>query len=85
MKKRVKISELKAHLSEYVRHVRRGYTVEVTDRDSPVARLVPYEQRGSGLVVQPAQGSMRDLKLPKLRWKTNIDVVALIREDRDSR
>ena len=84
MKKRVRISELKAHLSEYLRHVRRGHTVEVLDRETPVAKLVPYEQRASGLTVRPAQGRMRDLKLPR-RLKTKIDVVALLREDRDTR
>jgi len=85
MKKRVKISELKAHLSEYLRHVRRGHTVEVTDRDTPVAKLVPYEERPSGLVVRPALGRFGDLELPRLRWKLKTDVVALIREDRDAR
>jgi len=84
MKKRVKISELKAHLSEYLRHVRKGHTVEVLDRETPVARLVPFEERASGLVVRPAQGRMKDLKLPP-PLKTKIDIVALLREDRDTR
>jgi len=84
MKKRVKISELKAHLSEYLRHVRRGHTVEVLDRDTPVARVVPFEERPSGLVVRPALARMRDFKLPR-PLKLNVDVVALLREDRDAR
>ncbi len=84
MKKRVKISELKAHLSEYLRHVRRGHTVEVMDRDTPVARVVPFEERSSGLVVRPAIGRMRDLKIPRGR-KIKTDIVALLREDRDAR
>ncbi|HEX9501299.1 MAG TPA: type II toxin-antitoxin system prevent-host-death family antitoxin [Thermoanaerobaculia bacterium] len=84
MKKRVKISELKAHLSKYLRHVRRGHTVEIMDRDTPVARVVPYEERPSGLVVRPAIGRMRDLKIPRGR-KIKTDIVALIREDRDAR
>ncbi len=84
MKKRVKISELKAHLSKYLRHVRRGHTVEVMDRDTPVARVVPYEERPSGLVLRPAIGRMRDLKIPRGR-KIKTDIVALIREDRDAR
>ncbi len=84
MKKRVKISELKAHLSEYLRHVRKGHTVVVLDRETPVARLVPLEERASGLVVRPAQGRMKDLKLPP-PLKTKIDIVALLREDRDTR
>ena len=84
MKKRVKISELKANLSKYLHHVRRGHTVEVMDRDTPVARVVPYEERPSGLVVRPATGKMSDLELPRpLKLKTDID--ALLREDRDAR
>lgn len=38
----VRIAELKAHLSEHLRSVRNGDTVTVLDRDTPVARLVPY-------------------------------------------
>ena len=37
----VSISELKANLSRYLREVRRGGEVQVLDRGSPVARLVP--------------------------------------------
>ncbi len=84
MKKRVKISELKAHLSQYLRHVRRGHTVEVLDRDTPVAKLVPFEERSSGLVVRPGRGRMQDVKFPP-PLKTSVDVVALLREDRDAR
>jgi prevent-host-death family protein len=81
----MKISELKAHLSEYLRHVRRRHTVEVTDRDTPVARVVPYEERPSGLVVRPATGKMSDLELPRPLKKLKTDIDALLREDRDAR
>ena len=37
----VSISELKANLSRYVRQVRRGGEIQVLDRGTPVARLVP--------------------------------------------
>ena len=37
----VSISELKANLSRYVREVRRGGEIQVLDRGTPVARLVP--------------------------------------------
>jgi prevent-host-death family protein len=36
------VSHLKAHLSEELRHVQAGEELVVTDRDRPVARLVPY-------------------------------------------
>ena len=84
MKKRVKISELKAHLSEYLRHVRRGHTVEVMDRETPVAKIVPAEAIARGLVVRRGKGRMQDVKLPPALDR-KIDVVALLREDRDAR
>jgi prevent-host-death family protein len=36
-----KISELKNRLSYYLRRVRRGETIDVFDRNVPIARLVP--------------------------------------------
>jgi prevent-host-death family protein len=36
----VSVSELKAHLSKYLRDVRRGGEVQVLDRGRPVARLI---------------------------------------------
>jgi len=98
--KRVKVFGLKAYLSEYLRRVHKGrgllqallnvrrglgHTVEVLDREAPVARLAPLEERSSGLTVRPAVGRFRDLKLPRRRWRIHADVVALIREDRDAR
>jgi prevent-host-death family protein len=37
--KTVSVSELKAHLSRYLREVRRGGEVQILDRGVPVARL----------------------------------------------
>ena len=37
----VSISDLKANLSHYLREVRRGGEVQVLDRGTPVARMVP--------------------------------------------
>lgn len=41
------VSELKAHLSRYLREVRRGGEVQVLDRGMPVARLVGVGDNGS--------------------------------------
>ena len=38
--KKVKIGELRNHLSRYLEHVRAGGEVLVLDRDRPVARIV---------------------------------------------
>ncbi len=40
----VGILELKAHLSKYLRRVREGYSVLITDRGKPIGRAVPAEQ-----------------------------------------
>ena len=40
----VGIRELKSRLSEYLRRVRAGETVVITDRGQPVGRIVPIAQ-----------------------------------------
>jgi prevent-host-death family protein len=40
-----RIAELKARLSEYLRAVRRGETIGVLDRETPVAQIVPIRDR----------------------------------------
>ncbi|MDE0249292.1 MAG: type II toxin-antitoxin system prevent-host-death family antitoxin [Gammaproteobacteria bacterium] len=60
----VSISELQANLSRYVREVRRGGEVQVLDRGTPVARLIPITTDGDGIrerlisegVVRPGRG-----------------------------
>jgi prevent-host-death family protein len=39
------ISELKAHLSDYLKQVKSGNEVLVTDRGKPVARIVPISNK----------------------------------------
>ncbi len=41
IKKEVRIAELKAHLSEYVRAAQAGQEVIIKDRNTPIARLTP--------------------------------------------
>jgi prevent-host-death family protein len=51
------IADLKAHLSHYLRAVRRGAQIVVLDRDTPVARIVPYSASGRGLTIRkPSAG-----------------------------
>jgi antitoxin (DNA-binding transcriptional repressor) of toxin-antitoxin stability system len=60
--KTVRIAELKARLSEHLRAVRNGRTLTVLDRDTPVARIVPYV--AEPLEVRRATRQLRDLTLP---------------------
>jgi prevent-host-death family protein len=41
--KTASVSELKAHLSKYLRVARRGGEVQVLDRGVPIARIVPCQ------------------------------------------
>jgi prevent-host-death family protein len=44
---KVKIAELKNNLSRYLAYVREGGEVLVLDRDTPIARLVPFGCAGA--------------------------------------
>ena len=58
-------ADLKAHLSAHLRAVRQGSSLTVLDRKTPIARLIPFEDRAGELVVRPARGSLRDLPVPE--------------------
>ena len=78
----VRIADLKARLSEHLRSVRNGGTLTVLDRDTPVARIIPFAAQP--LEIRKAQRRLRDLKLPpKLAKRT--DSVAILLEDRRRR
>ena len=84
--KLVKVSELKAHLSAYLAEVRRGDTVVVCDRHTPIARLVPIEDPLDGLVIVPPIHEPAQLRRIKpVRPNRAVDVVQILREDRDQR
>jgi prevent-host-death family protein len=81
--KQVRIAELKARLSEYLRAVRRGETISVLDRDTPVAQIVPVRERSALRIRKPTSGTPAPnrVPLPKLP-KRHIDVVQLLLEER---
>jgi prevent-host-death family protein len=80
----VRITDLKARLSEYLRAVRRGRTLTVLDRDRPVARIVPCDTERRPLTVRsPRPGAVPLARVPlppALRVK--VDVIALLAEER---
>jgi prevent-host-death family protein len=83
--KRVKIAELKSQLSRHLRAVERGAEIEITDRDRPIARLVPVGVQ-QGAVIQPARvpiASLRKRRHKPARWsKSSLE---LLLEDRRRR
>ena len=78
----VGIAELKARLSKHLRSVRKGGSVTVLDRDTPIARIVPYA--APALEVRHATERLRDLKLlPKPAKHTDSGTILV--EDRRRR
>jgi prevent-host-death family protein len=62
--KQVRIAELKARLSEYLRAVRQGETIAVLDRETPVAEIVPVRARATLRVRKPAPGTPPPNRVP---------------------
>jgi prevent-host-death family protein len=81
--KQVRIADLKARLSEYLRAVRRGETIAVLDRDTPVAQIVPIPERPALRVRKPAPGVPPPNRVrPAKSAKLNVDVVEVLLEER---
>jgi prevent-host-death family protein len=79
---KVRIAELKSRLSEYLRSVRQGHTLTVLDRDTPVARIIPYATEA--IEVRRATRRLRDLRLlPPPAART--DSLAILLDDRHRR
>ena len=85
--KSVRIAELKARLSEYLRSVRRGRILTVTDRDTPIAQIIPYEVGAASLTVRhplPDAPKLASLRMPPpLALRT--DIVKLLAQERGDR
>lgn len=60
--KTVGIADLKARLSEHLRSVRKGRTLTILDRETPVARIIPYA--ADAVEVRQAIRRLHDLELP---------------------
>lgn len=83
---RVKIADLKDHLSEHLRAVERGSEIEVTDRNRPIARISPLSSQKRRVDMVPARRrfSAADKKpLSPARWA--IDSLELLLEERRER
>jgi prevent-host-death family protein len=83
--KTVRIAELKARLSEYLRAVRRGETIAVLDRETRIAEIVPVRAAHTLRIRKPAPGAPAPnrVPLPKPSAST-VDVVQILLETRQS-
>ncbi|MFL7808820.1 MAG: type II toxin-antitoxin system Phd/YefM family antitoxin [Anaerolineae bacterium] len=86
---RVGIRELKAHLSKYLSRVKAGETVVVTDRGTPVGRIVPVGEPLADRLQAMAEaglllwsGSKLEPIAPVARARGTRSVAELLIEDR---
>ena len=84
--KNVGIADLKSRLSEHLRQVRRGKTITIFDRNTPIARVVPFQEPGGLLQVRhpfPHSPKLQQITLPPpLRLRK--DIVTLLLEERQT-
>lgn len=81
--KQVGIAQLKARLSEYLRAVRRGDTIAVYDRETPVAQIVPVRRERALRSRKPAPGTPPPNRVPLPKPAgLGMDIVALLLEER---
>lgn len=84
--KRIKIADLKNHLSQHLRAVEQGAEIEVTDRRRPIVRLVPSHKAGTDIRIVPARtvfSDVRNRRYPKSRRP--VDSLRLLLDERGRR
>ncbi len=84
----VNIAMLKSQLAKYLRMVRTGNEVIVTDHRQPVARLVPYETTGKLETLKPKApfSQISSIDVPPLKeMKGSIDSLSLLLDERGKR
>lgn len=83
--------ELKARLGKYLRRVRQGRTLVVTDRGEPIAELRPIRAdagaalarlKGAGAVTQGAETPLEDFRQITSRGRSGAAAVIEDRQDR---
>jgi prevent-host-death family protein len=83
---RVKIAELKNNLSKHLRAVERGASIEITDRDRPIAHLIPASPAGPSVRIVRARipfSSVRGRRYRPAAWR--VPSLDILLEDRRRR
>jgi antitoxin (DNA-binding transcriptional repressor) of toxin-antitoxin stability system len=80
----IRIADLKSRLSEHLRKVRAGGSLIILDRDTPIARIVPWKAGIGSLKLRaplPGAPKLQRVLLP-LPLRLRGDVVKLLMEER---
>jgi antitoxin (DNA-binding transcriptional repressor) of toxin-antitoxin stability system len=80
----VRIADLKSRLSEHLRKVRGGSSLTILDRDTPIARIVPWQAGDGSLKVRaPLAGAPKLQRVPlPPPIPLRVDIVKLLMEER---
>jgi antitoxin (DNA-binding transcriptional repressor) of toxin-antitoxin stability system len=88
MTKDITVQELQEHFADHIDEVRRGVTLRLIDGGKFVAEIAPTATRASktpeDMIYRRARGSLADF-VPPPPIESDVDVVAVLREDRDTR
>jgi len=86
----VNIRELKAHLSKYLRKVKEGHTILITERGKPIGRIIPegepFEERLAKMVAAGLaewSGTHLQPRKPTLTNQSEILISDLVSEQRE--
>ena len=76
--KRIKIAELKDHLSEHLRAVEGGIEMEVTDRARPIVRLVPVAAPATVTIAAAHRpfADVRGRRFRPARWRVSCPAIS---------
>jgi len=81
--KTVTISYFKAHISEELRKVRKGARIIISDRDTPIAEVIPFRTAPAPLGVRQPQ--ITPFTAPRPTFKIDHDPLEYLLEDREKR
>lgn len=84
----VKVGEFRNKLSRYLKKVREGREIVITDRETPIGRVIPYKKNKSEEILtiqEPPEGYEGLAKLSFPPISCPIDPVELLLEDRKKR
>jgi len=88
MTKDISVQEMQEHFADHIEEVRQGVTLRLIDGDQFVAEISTNEKRPTktpeDMIYRHARGSFADF-VPPPPIESDVDIVEVLREDRDSR
>lgn len=88
MTKDISVQEMQEHFADHIAEVREGLTLRLVDGGDIVAEISPapiqHSKTPEDMIYRHARGSFADF-VPPPPIESDVDIVAFLREDRDTR